>query len=798
MSESNNTNELDSYGVWVKNPPKTVDSSINQDSAVSDFNIETDLPDFSELDSITENSSDFSSFDSNNISENLPSQNQEEEISLDEFITDGIFETGPDEDKIQEKEAESSMHTEQTPVENIELSEPEIEENTEESVSLTDSNDFNPSIENETVEAQTPQQDFTVSDSDDMLNIDLDFEDESSSNEQISSASSENSFETPENTNNEETEDVDLSEFGLDDFSTSEEQIPVQQTQTPTFENTDGMENIDLSEFGFDDIDDIQDSSKDEENFKPENNTEEQNIPSLPENNIEEENPSLNETENKEEIPSLNETEIQDTTLSDMDEEIPALTENDLEENFEIPDENELSQAQENISEEEIPTIQEDSIIEEEKLPSQEEISLPETEENQNEELTLDNQEEIFDSLEENNDKTVKFTESIKAPILEEMENDEEKPSTQMTAIFNQIVSELSSLKNEIADLKDELKTMKISSPVQETQEIEIPEEKEQAGFFANTDEDETIALSTDELDNILNTADFTQKSTEEENIENQKSEEIQEIPEIETAEENGNSEEEINFESPEQIQETQKEEELSAEDEIPFATDDFDSIDESYSLDDEPIFAENDNFNFDDNEGFSLPEENSEVEEELPEEISIPKGDDDIFVESSSQDFIEASSSASETDSNNEEIEVVEEIPDNEEIEPVEEENISFDEISTDDFTFEENEEEKTSIEDSLTEEKLQFLQSDVEEKENENSSVQENKAQNEEISVPQESISNENESFDGELKTEIKSVLSYMDQLLENLPEEKIEEFAQSEQFDTYKKLFKKLGLA
>ena len=35
-------------------------------------------------------------------------------------------------------------------------------------------------------------------------------------------------------------------------------------------------------------------------------------------------------------------------------------------------------------------------------------------------------------------------------------------------------------------------------------------------------------------------------------------------------------------------------------------------------------------------------------------------------------------------------------------------------------------------------------------------------------------------------------------MDQLLENLPEEKIAEFAQSEQFDTYKKLFKELGLA
>jgi hypothetical protein len=47
------------------------------------------------------------------------------------------------------------------------------------------------------------------------------------------------------------------------------------------------------------------------------------------------------------------------------------------------------------------------------------------------------------------------------------------------------------------------------------------------------------------------------------------------------------------------------------------------------------------------------------------------------------------------------------------------------------------------------------------------------------------------------GDFKTELKQVLSYMDQLLESLPEEKIEEFAKSEYFDTYKKLFKELGL-
>ncbi|MDR2588133.1 MAG: hypothetical protein LBC67_01780 [Spirochaetales bacterium] len=42
-----------------------------------------------------------------------------------------------------------------------------------------------------------------------------------------------------------------------------------------------------------------------------------------------------------------------------------------------------------------------------------------------------------------------------------------------------------------------------------------------------------------------------------------------------------------------------------------------------------------------------------------------------------------------------------------------------------------------------------------------------------------------------------EIKSVLKYMDQLLEDLPEDKIQEFTHSEHFDVYRRLFKELGL-
>ncbi|MDR2792379.1 MAG: hypothetical protein LBB61_01755 [Treponema sp.] len=45
--------------------------------------------------------------------------------------------------------------------------------------------------------------------------------------------------------------------------------------------------------------------------------------------------------------------------------------------------------------------------------------------------------------------------------------------------------------------------------------------------------------------------------------------------------------------------------------------------------------------------------------------------------------------------------------------------------------------------------------------------------------------------------IQQELKTVLSYMDQLLESLPEEKIEEFAASKYFDIYKKLFSELGL-
>ncbi len=64
--------------------------------------------------------------------------------------------------------------------------------------------------------------------------------------------------------------------------------------------------------------------------------------------------------------------------------------------------------------------------------------------------------------------------------------------------------------------------------------------------------------------------------------------------------------------------------------------------------------------------------------------------------------------------------------------------------------------------------------------------------------VAIPEIAASTGVKTLPIELKDEIKSVLSYMDQLLESLPEDKIEEFARSEHFEVYKKLFEELGIS
>ena len=860
MSDSKETNELDSYGVWVKTPPKTVDSSetsVNSDDA---FNFDTDLPDFSDLDVIDE-PSDFSASDNsgdalstedltglepenNSHSEekvtDSPVSNVEEEISLDEFIDGGVFETGPDEDKIKEKEAEKAA----AQAEQGNGSDSQLENSNE----TTAEDDFNviADLETETSEDAFNSDNSESDSDDDIFNVDLSFDEPSDNPVPVLQETTQNTQETSSADSPAGTQDVDLSEFGLDDLNFDQN-----NSSSETNAGNDGMESVDLSEFGFDDSD-FQETEKALESAENEE---------VPES-LEQQEPSL-ETENtpKQEIETINteetislepeaeqsladepqETETSEAIADDDDFDLDSILDNitdettgdtvsisnageNSEEPVEITPESEIvDEPKEAVSEntvsetepfaEPVEITPESEIIDEPKeavsentvsetepfsepveiTPESEIIDEPKADatdltEKEVEEAEIPDtfDEEAASFLENDDEKVAEVADSITAPILDEGELETEKPSTQMTAIFSQIVTELSSLKDEIASLKNEFETLK-NAKQPENLKLENNDSGNE-GFFSNSDEDDTIALSKDEMDNILNTADIAQaEEPEEKETESEKTEETQE---------NISEPEELSNEEPE------VEEELKATDEEQEATDEtenlFGSADDIADISDEDILSDDDfavEFENAQTENIEEPAlddvdyTNISKENDLPEEISVPKNDD-ILVESSPTDLLEAKESENDSDSFDEdpfELSVVE-----------------------------------PSISETLTDEKLDYLSKTPEEAEQDINSeevlelpkseepeaaeeveTEKTEATQENISEPEELSSEEPETKESkdisdDLKTEIKSVLSYMDQLLENLPENKIAEFAQSEQFDTYKKLFKELGLA
>ena len=830
MSDSKETNELDSYGVWVKNPPKTVDSSetsVNSDDA---FNFDTDLPDFSDLDVIDE-PSDISASDNSGdalSAEDLaglepennshpedkahdsPGSNVEEEISLDEFIEGGVFETGPDEDKIKEKEAEKAAA--QAEQENNSDSQPQISNET------AAEDDFNVTAD---LETETPEDAFNSGNSesasdDDIFNVDLSFDEPSDNSAPVLQETSQNAQETSSADSPAGTQDVDLSEFGLDDLN-----FDKSDSSSETNAGNDGMESVDLSEFGFDDSD-FQETEK-----APES-AENEEVPEIPE----QKEPSL-ETENtpKQEIETINteetialepeaeqsfeekpqEPETSEAIADDDDFDLDSILDNITDEttggtvsisdaggSSKEPAENTLEsgiidkpkeEVSENTASETKPFAEPVEITPESEIIDEPKADATDLTEKEVEETEIPDtfDEEAASFLENDDEKVAEVADSITAPILDEGELETEKPSTQMTAIFSQIVTELSSLKNEIASLKNEFETLK-NEKQPENLKLESNDSGNE-GFFSNSDEDDTIALSKDEMDNILNTADIAQAEKTEE----------KESEKTEATQENLSEPEELSSEEPEFKEE-------------PEATDEtenlFGSADDVADISDEDILSDDDfamEFESAQTENIEEPTlddvdyTNISKENDLPEEISVPKNDD-ILVESSPTDLLETKDSENEGKNSSD----------------------SFDE---DPFELSAVE---PSISETLTDEKLDYLSKTPEEAEQnvnpeevlelpeseetenakENESAEEvetekTEATQENISEPEELSSEEPETKESkdisdDLKTEIKSVLSYMDQLLENLPENKIAEFAQSEQFDTYKKLFKELGLA
>ena len=304
--------------------------------------------------------------------------------------------------------------------------------------------------------------------------------------------------------------------------------------------------------------------------------------------------------------------------------------------------------------------------------------------------------------------------------------------------------TEISSLKTEFEELKNNEGAAKTVSAAAENNDIDLPvpgsEKDDDSGFFSDNDEDDTIALSGEELDNILNTAELTP-------------------PEEAVAPSEAEEPLSMNFEN----------EKLE-----------------------EPVFEE------------------TEPEEEPQEEISVPKVDD-IIVEPSASDLIEEKeeSAAPDEEENFSDLITVDQ-PGLGEIENTEEEeeddlSPSIESLSKPIELFKEEEEDE-ELEKGISEEPVGQVFDQWNSKDDEPASdadsVDEDAEQaveTEEAPVQQsEDNASSADSIPEGMKEEIKSVLSYMDQLLESLPEEKITEFAQSEQFETYKKLFKELGLA
>ena len=863
MSDSKETNELDSYGVWVKNPPKTVDSSetsVNSDDA---FNFDTDLPDFSDLDVIDEPSDISASDNSGDVlsAEDLaglepennshpedkahdsPGSNVEEEISLDEFIEGGVFETGPDEDKIKEKEAEKAAA--QAEQENNSDSQPQISNET------AAEDDFNVTAD---LETETPEDAFNSGNSesasdDDIFNVDLSFDEPSDNSAPVLQETSQNAQETSSADSPAGTQDVDLSEFGLDDLN-----FDKSDSSSETNAGNDGMESVDLSEFGFDDSD-FQETEK-----APES-AENEEVPEIPE----QKEPSL-ETENtpKQEIETINteetialepeaeqsfeekpqEPETSEAIADDDDFDLDSILDNITDEttggtvsisdaggSSKEPAENTLESGiidkpKEEVSEntasesktfaEPVENTPESEIVDEPKekvsentasesetfaapveiTPESEIIDEPKADaadltEKEVEETEIPDtfDEEAASFLENDDEKVAEVADSITAPILDEGELETEKPSTQMTAIFSQIVTELSSLKNEIASLKNEFETLK-NEKQPENLKLESNDSGNE-GFFSNSDEDDTIALSKDEMDNILNTADIAQaEEPEEKETESEKTEATQE---------NLSEPEELSSEEPEFKEE-------------PEATDEtenlFGSADDVADISDEDILSDDDfAMEFENAQPENIEEPtlddvdytNISKETDLPEEISVPKNDD-ILVESSPTDLLETKDSENEGKNSSDSFD--EDPFELSAVEPSISETLTDEKLDYLSKTPEEAEQNVNS------EEVLELPESEETENAKENEAAEEvetekTEATQENISEPEELSSEEPETKESkdisdDLKTEIKSVLSYMDQLLENLPENKIAEFAQSEQFDTYKKLFKELGLA
>ncbi len=341
------------------------------------------------------------------------------------------------------------------------------------------------------------------------------------------------------------------------------------------------------------------------------------------------------------------------------------------------------------------------------------------------------------------------------------------------TELLLQIANELSTIKGELADLKQELAGLKTKPSVSVTDaSLSIQEDSGDSGFFSDDDPDDAIALTGDELNNILITADFTEEKNEvpqemdsqDSPIETDTNTEV----DIESVDLPVTDSAETDFDIPDTLPDSVfsiEDAVISEEVEVQHVTkveDDLSYLEESDISDsdmdnlaiDEP---ELEIIDFDD-ENLQEPEldefniDLTGLESDFPEEQILTKTDESIDTDIAVEPISEEAAI---------DISPQIEVPQETSVDPFETE-----------ISFEDDESQMTEIDTNSID-----VQVAPDSSEDTTTSVK---------------------ALPLDLKDEIKSVLTYMDQLLESLPEEKIQEFARSEHFEVYKKLFEELGIS
>jgi len=364
------------------------------------------------------------------------------------------------------------------------------------------------------------------------------------------------------------------------------------------------------------------------------------------------------------------------------------------------------------------------------------------------------------------------------------------QPQAASSEILARIEDELRSIRADLTQLRGELSGMRKPGP--EPAVAAPPASGEAPSGFFDEDEDETIALTGDELDNILNTAEITEEAAETASMEESPGlAEISAETPLDDLQESGLDLETVEVplepSSEAAAQELPAEldlEELSAETSTPkpdaASSDglpeiDLEGIPEIETMDKGIESADE----VGDLETLDLEEEASDVESLEPTES---KEKAELTLEQAPE--IDLEGLPVETH----ELETGETAPSVEDLEIGELEAVSDEATSA--------EAPQKEIEIPFESEPGETLASEALALADEVVEVEEVPA--EEAAPPSAPVAKEGAAaIPDDLKDEIRTVLKYMDHLLEALPDEKIQEFAKSDYFVMYKKLFEDLGL-